>query len=256
MITGGDVTTPVFASRVLLNRERMLLARTYKRDSRGRFGSGGGPGSGRNLIDDQATVDRMFQDSTDENGQFKDEGKGDPGLAAIVHEQGFDAKPTTVSDSEFDRIVQERGAEVFYRGVKGADDLSAADIHGQFRDGEYESGYGIFGNGFYMTPDASVAERYADGTPGSVGRFALDEGARVIDYADLRGRHNETISMRWDTVADSTEILSADPGRFAAMLGYDAVRLSAGSTVPGMGTMSQTQIIILNRGALIAAAGS
>lgn len=233
------------------------------RDEHGRFGEGdggnsGGPGSGRDLSGDQAMVDRLYGEATDEHGHLIDDGKGDAGLRAIAKEQGF-GKPVTVSDDEFDRMTKEQGLDVLYRGVKGNEDesVSAADINAQYRNGEYQPGYGIFGNGYYAygEADKADAEHYADGTHGSLARYALAKDAKVVEYTDVKQAWDQNINQKWDTVADSTYTMARDPGRYAALMGYDAIRISAGSNIGGR-TMEKTQYVILNRGATVAAAGS
>ncbi len=165
----------------------------------------------------------------------------DTQLASIAAKQGFDGKPKVVSRSEMDRLTQDQ--EPLYRGVHSHDGISAADIHEQTRTGPAWFGNGIFGNGYYFAVDEEKTRHYSDGTPGSMMRAVLDPGASVISFDDLKAllrdydRRMEDNDPRWPVFND--------PGRFAAALGYDAVR------VPMSRGEGGDQVLVLNRTALI-----
>jgi hypothetical protein len=197
---------------------------------------------------------------------------GDPRdkwLAYVGAKQGFDGLPTTVNSREADAELTRGGVEL-WRGVVGFKGnrvlgaASAAEIDDRFRAGAYEPGTGIYGNGFYFSVARRVGEHYA-GKKGRLTRAVLRPGARVIDLPDL-------LEMIERTLGDDSLHLelrfgaARDPGRFATMMGYDAIRVPAGNQdgapyVKGepSGTngvnkkkfSAHVQYVILNRTALL-----
>lgn len=173
-------------------------------------------------------------------------------LAYVSTLNGFDGKPTKGS---VDEVVKAGGLEI-HRGLipNRRTGESAEVIEGRFRDGAYEPGRGNYGAGFYFTTQPGVAKMYAskpvaDGgynaklaEGGLVVRAALRPGAKIIDYDSLHKEHSEwwqkSIKERifWDTHSNNYQIpegkvgpwvsdVAMDPGRFAALRGYDAIRI-------------------------------
>lgn len=242
-----------------------LLDRTYKRDKDGKFssgGGGGGPGVGKDITGDTAAMEEIYAESVGPDGAWKDTGDGDRALRAIVERQGFDAPPTVVPAAEFDAYVRDGGHTVMYRGVnpesfwgedKWETKLSAADVHTQLREGDFRPGYGVFGNGTYMAPGRDKAESFGDGTPGSVGTYALHRDARTITYTDLRDRYDREVYSAPDYDLRSAKTgVTQDFGRYAAALGYDAIHVPVGTPMFGGSKVQREEYVILNRGALIA----
>jgi len=230
-------------------------------------GSGGGhAGVGRDVSEDSAVMKSVYDASTHE-GTWIITGKGDPAMVALAHAQGFDAHPTKLSDSEFDAEVASGGHTVIYRGTRPPDDMiqfgqqpapgspdSPAGMHEQFRSGSYRPGFGMFGNGFYMAPSHEKAASFSDGSPGSVGRFALHHDAKVVDYEYLLDQFGSVYKgPKWKAASTETKDVISDFGRFAMAKGYDAIRVSAGGKIASGGTVQNEEYVILNRGALLAA---
>ena len=147
-----------------------------------------------------------------------DRERHDAVLEAIAHAQGFDGRPST------GRLDPDR--DILSRGF-GAND-SAHDFVDQFLHGAYWAGTGIHGNGMYTTTRHERAETYgAD----ALLRMQLSPDARTTHVNDM-----------WDRIdnlqPELRRIVGGDPGRMAAMLGFDAMK-ARGSTV-----------IVLNRRAV------
>lgn len=165
----------------------------------------------------------------------------DNSFQKLVLRLGLDAKPTVVSEADFNAYVQQTGAEVKYRGVSGE---SAVD---RFKNADHNHpGSGRYGDGHYFTNSLSVAESYArqaasdkfyrDGTPRAprVMKMALSPNARVIDYSTLQQKM-AGLSPRLRSAlnkAGSSGQNSYGPNsgeaQLALKLGYNCIRVSGG----------------------------
>lgn len=177
----------------------------------------------------------------------------DRALIGIAKQQGFDGKPTKGSIED---TVKNGGVEI-HRGVvphKGTG-KSGEDLINDFKDGPYEPGTGIYGNGFYFSSSARVADHYAKGSPvrknskptpgGKSFKAALKPDAKVISDEELRTEMKawqkqvkpktqdigDLYKNDFKTPADQysphfTEYVMGDPGRFAAAKGYDAIKIT------------------------------
>lgn len=195
---------------------------------------------------------------------------GDPrdgSLRYIGTKQGYSGLPVTVTSKEAD-IELTRGGTEIWRGTqdwKGNSALaarSAREVDNEFRSGAYEPGTGIYGNGYYFSVSQRVAKHFS-GKRGVLTRAVLRAGAKVIDYDELLkivDRLFDDASL--DLVLRNNVI--ADPGRAAAILGYDAIRVvgqqdgapfvkgepSAKNSL-GHKFSAHVQYVILNRTALL-----
>jgi hypothetical protein len=175
---------------------------------------------------------------------------GDGALARILAEQGFDGAPELVDELP-------TGLLPLYRGVDpgmaewDVGGLTGAAMNEQFRTGGLFPGLGLYGNGTYFSISREVAEvyggaGYGDLPPGNILVAALRPDARVIDYDELLAE------IRREGLSES---VLADPGRYAASRGYDAIRVDGhtdGSDVAdASGRDHFTQYVVLNRRALV-----
>src|SRR6185369_775597 len=214
-----------------------------------------------------------------------DDRRSDGWLADIQREQGFDGHPQVVSPADMDAAVA-GGAVELWRGIRDNDKakISATDLAEQYRSGAVEPSPGTFGSGTYSSSRRAEAEMYAGMTgPGAGGhtmlRIALRRDARVISYADLlklqpkfagsagaeklnRDQEAELAAIDpADTAAVDAVIakysklrakqpsksrVTADMGRLAALLGYDAIVVPPGYR-GGKGSNSASEYVILNR---------
>jgi 8-oxo-dGTP pyrophosphatase MutT (NUDIX family) len=181
---------------------------------------------------------------------------GDAAALGIADRQGFADLPQVVTPEEFDRL-KEQGTigHVLYRGNKGGPyGLTAPELHQQYREGPYRVGQGLYGNGTYMAYHRGLASDpdYASDEPGSVQRYGLRKGAKIIGIEDLRKEYDRY--LKGIGKDEDERYLYGDIGRFAMARGYDAVEIPKG-TSPGIGIPAQgRQFNVLNRSAVIAEA--
>ena len=207
--------------------------------------------------------------------------RGDHLLAGIQQMQGFDGTPEVLSPDEFDTFIKENGSTELWRGFRDSDDekLKAGDLLEQYRSGALFSGNpGAYGSGTYAGDRRATAESY--GT--ALLRMALRRGSRVIKYDDLvrlqekaskskagaeldRLQRQELSQVDPSDTEKVTEILRrfeqlrskmsaknrtiSDLGRFAALLGYDAVYVPAGQA--GKKAGAPAEYVIVNRTATV-----
>lgn len=189
---------------------------------------------------------------------------GDDRLKAILQSQGFTAKPTVVSATDF-AVLEELGAVVTHRGVTATATKSADDMIKEFKDGEMFVGTGVAGNGVYSATNLEYVIKYAGDNPDNVISMAFAPRAKLISMEDAkngasvfssafydkafkRPYSNPQAGRFVDSFGDITEqqaqqlgVLFRDPGRYAALNGYDAIKY-----VDGDGGL----YVILNRGAV------
>ena len=93
---------------------------------------------------------------------------------------GMNSKPMVVDEKTFDAIQQQTGAQVLYRGEASQ---SQCD---RFMNADYShTGVGSFGDGYYFSQEAWVANDYADdkgGRNGRVMKMMLMPSARITNY--------------------------------------------------------------------------
>ena len=201
----------------------------------------------------------------------------DPFLKSILIELGYDAKPILGSKEDIEQAVKEGGIDL-WRGVSGTSPSIQAIYADSFKRGDLFVGEGFFGSGTYATPDTHIAATYAgigrdtpsgwtvddESKKAGLVHMALRKGAKVIDANeafDLARKkfkyYSETLPKRYvasrgDKGADPLVLdklqayarIYKDPGRAAALEGYDAI--SSTSELDGAGIY-----VILNRGALV-----
>jgi GNAT superfamily N-acetyltransferase len=169
---------------------------------------------------------------------------GDPWLKQIYKVLGYDALPDVIDSDDFDALIA-RGSIPLYRGLYGGG-LDIAALIDDFRYGNYYAGKGIHGNGTYLGTDHRTALAYGGlGGANNVFRLVISPNARVIDQEELHREYLAfTRSGAFDALSPDVQDLLLDEGRFAAALGYDAIR------VPGAAGDSD-YYVVLNRGVII-----
>jgi SPP1 gp7 family putative phage head morphogenesis protein len=189
---------------------------------------------------------------------------GDDRLKAILQAQGFTAKPTILSAKEFE-VLEGLGTTILHRGLTPSATKSVDSMIKDFKEGDMFVGTGVVGNGVYTGTDLSYVIKYAGGKPENVMTMALSPKARTIsvddakngakvyssaffDRAFKRPYQNPQAGRFVDSFGDLDEetfrqlgIIYQDPGRYAALNGYDAIKY-----VDDDGGV----FVILNRGAL------
>lgn len=232
--------------------EALAIVNHGSHDQRTHGRKGGGPGSGEDLLAAGRGAE-IAQAALDAAGGevagrrlYRGGGvgpHGDEALYSIAGQQGFDGPAATASRREMTKGVRQGDTEMF-RGVRPSQDGSktAAQVHEQVHAGDAHYGLGYAGNGYYMSGSSAIA-----GTYGQVGRYSLHRDSRTVDFRDLQREQAEYLST---VPAGSAEArVFADPGRYAAARGYDAIKWRRGEEVgdrPG----AEDEYIVLNRTAL------
>jgi hypothetical protein len=235
---------------------------------------------GSDMIDDLATRwDSVFQEAMDDADTFK---HGDSVINVLIAKQpGWGAPAEVVSPAALDAAVAQ-GWTQLWRGVMSAYGKDAAEIAETVRTGPWRVGYGIYGQGMYVSPRRTTAEFYREAEPasgmgapqwgpaplhewtgefergyrGGLLRMALDPRARVIEYHDLGDEHRRWLGANLGKVSDRFWAnVQNDISRFAVMRGYDVIHVQARDGIndgsdypPGIAFHSEAdQYIILNR---------
>lgn len=236
---------------------------------------------------------RLYDEFVEEGGMSWDMKKNNIGTRRLWQEQGFDAKPTLVTEGQW-ADLEASGWTPMYRGISADTDDELAGYVRQFLEGdEPYAGSGFFGSGHYTTDIRETAENYArealgigqeiqgERATGQVLDILLHKDARVIDRDDLDRLYRETSdkisrsvdeiyglrpggerARSWESLTKDEQeriadilafenIVMEDMGRFATMMGYDAIRvrnpiISYVDRTP----IKDTYYVVLNRGAL------
>jgi hypothetical protein len=207
----------------------------------------------------------------------------DDALREILRTQGFDAKPDVVSKADFDAAVKRGEVRETWRGLTTSpfSDLTPEQMAEAYRSGDLRPGTGINGNGTYVAVRRADGQYYGS----TLLRIGLRRDARVISANDLdaemdayftaskaqtaqhqslqrrmlaelakakseRARANIRRRYRAESYGPdrSSRVLAIqrDPGRFAALRGYDAIDIPKERSPD-----KHAEVIILNRAATI-----
>jgi SPP1 gp7 family putative phage head morphogenesis protein len=234
------------------------------------------------IADPPSAPTKIWQGSTNEYITTYRPVGGDPRLKALLDAQGFTAKPTVVSATEFETLVQKGGVKV-YRGVIGDDTLTAEQMVEMFKTGDMFVGTGVIGNGVYSGVNYEFVLKYAMDKPGNVLEMVLSPTAKFMEH-DVAEKGAKALSTafydkafgraysdpvmgqfvdsyveamggiptdNWKAIAFRDELRALgwtfkDPGAYAAASGYDAIRYS---DLADNG--KDAMYVILNRGAVV-----
>lgn len=95
----------------------------------------------------------------------------------LLQQLGITGRPTVVSESDFNKYVQQTGSTVLWRGWSGQ---NAVDRFKQSPNNHI--GNGINGDGYYFAPDKSTAQSYG----GTGTKAALSPNARVVSASAVK----------------------------------------------------------------------
>ncbi len=206
------------------------------------------PSKGKNLVATKGDQDKLRADVAATRKTYR--GKtADERLAAIGAIQGYDETPTVVARSEFDRLLATGDYIEAWRGVKGTSHWSstsqssvtksAAQIAEEMRSGPAYYGTGIFGNGYYLATEKSIAQQYADSTRGSMIRILIPKAAKTETFSTVHGRVRSAASSTGYSYrgngSSSGQGTLHDEGRYAAAVGLDGIENPHTAVVPGVG---------------------
>lgn len=170
---------------------------------------------------------------------------GDILLGFIARQQGY-GLPRVGDSDDIDRAVATGHTEAF-RGTQNYRTASASQQMDELRESEdFVLGYGIYGNGIYVSEDSRAADQYAGRTPGvkPIGkgkgvavRMAISPTARFADWNALRPEHEAFLNgLSAEGVNPSIIGLFMDISIYAAALGYDGMYIpdqDDGAYIPG-----------------------
>jgi len=145
-------------------------------------------------------------------------------LKSLVKEVHFDEPPKISPAKEVSKIVEEGGIELF-RGV------TEPEFTEQFKHGDYYAGKGMYGSGTYCgigkEKGIPIATSYTSNKDNCVIRMVLDKDAKIIPIKEVKKQiRNMQKSMppsQNDIDNKLINIITDNPGRWAAMNGYDAI---------------------------------
>lgn len=155
---------------------------------------------------------------------------------AIAFHEGINAKPTSLSEKDFEEYVKETGCKKIYRGVENFEDedgdvlSTGADIRKEFATAEDSTyGGGNYGSGYHFSDSENVAKGFAHkSNGGEVFECAIKPTARLMNNTE------------WESLPSSAKKqYDNDEGLYAITHGYDGISSNTGVTN------------IVNRGALV-----
>lgn len=199
-------------------------ANPYHDKGTGQFAHGPGGSSGLASGSDHVQwVDREFERL---DGMHDINSLTDKPLSVICRKQGW-GTPRTGSKADVDSAIRggwieaHRGVEDNWKTGKSAKDI----MHAMHADPNYEHGTGIYGNGSYFSVNPAIAKHFA-GKNGATVRVAINPKAKIVDYDQLKDEMADWRNANRFKVKDGTlYAMGADPGRYAAMRGYDVIRV-------------------------------
>jgi hypothetical protein len=161
-------------------------------------------------------------------------GVGDIQLEVVAKKQGFDGKPTVVTEEQMGQLEKE-GWTIAYRGIQDIEqegdlgDLKAEELAEQFRTGEYFAGFGTSGNGIYFAKDEAVAQQYAGlkggkSLVGTVIKVAIPPGV-LMSEEDFKYELSELRDLQKGTYYDGEWYGDDDIGRKIAAKGVRGVQV-------------------------------
>lgn len=204
------------------------------------------PSKGKDLIGDKAATDALRQ-KIKQDRKLYDGKTADGRLAAIGAAQGFDDTPTVLDKKDIDALLASGDYIEAWRGVRGAGGYSSrgrgssggktsTQINEEMRSGPAYYGTGIFGNGYYLATQRSVARQYADGSSGSVVRILIPKSAVTKKYDEAKTeafKNPRTSAAKGSSSYESSTLY--DPGRWAAAKGLDGIEINSHHISPGGG---------------------
>lgn len=188
------------------------------------------------VADKYSNIDEIYFDSRTDND-------GDLAMAKLAEFKKMDGLPQLVNKEELEQSVKNGDIRV-YRGIEGN---KANEYINQYKTGKCYQGYGAYGNGTYVATSYDTAFSYSGNDKNSVMEMTINKEAKVIDYGDLRKElarnvpRNRLALEEYPLEKQKELMLLTDPGRYAMVQGYDAIKVSQAD---------EDYYVILNRSAL------
>ena len=215
-------------------------------------------GVNANELVDMATKAREYADTV------KNSQDADPLLKGLYKQKGYEGLPTLIDKKEFNAAVGENKT-IVYRGVnveRGQHYTELSPYVTQFKSGDYFAGSGVHGNGTYSSTNPGTGIQYANGSTQNVMSMVLSNNFKTISIDDIKrnlftiydeitaAQKSPTISPETGFALSNTLRVINDPGRLAAMLGYDGITVPVSDWQARSGitpTITETYYVILNR---------
>lgn len=139
--------------------------------------------------------------------------QGDPLLHAVTRERGFQGLPDVVTSAEIDARAA-AGEQVLYRGV------GEPKFAEMFKDGEYYSGLGIYGNGTYSAAgsDWALADKWQDAVrtateyaghesaaKGGVMRMTVRPEAKIVGLEQVQREADAFVDEKMARISEITD---------------------------------------------------
>lgn len=215
------------------------------------------PSRGKDLLATTAAKDALRQQVKHDRKNYA--GKtADDRLAAISAMQGFDDTPTVKTKAEIDALLKTGDYIEVFRGVRSGGGKSAAKINEEMRNGPAYYGRGVFGNGYYLATQRSVANQYADGTKNSIARILIPKAAVIKDHGQMVKEAHANSAPRSKAKGGTYENGTLyDEGRYAAAKGVDGIEIkhtagvATGLSARHVAAPGQPAYTWLNRSVLI-----
>lgn len=204
-------------------------------------------------LTDVKVGDKWTKELLQSEEQVRSGGKlEDNWLHKIAEKQGFSDTPTLLDATEFDKIE----GRLIYRG------MTEEKYAVQFKDGDYFGGSGVYGNGTYFAEKRAEALGYAYEKEAQMITAKMPKDFKVIDFYDIGTELSEYKKVKGldfeynslnelykskQLTADEAKMwmkhnrVTSDIGRFAAMRGYDAIKMFN----------EDSYFVVLNRSKLI-----
>lgn len=174
------------------------------------------------------------------------------GLARVLAGEAGEFRPDpVVGDLVAAEIARQRGADgpPVVAELPGGEWLVRYTDHPeQLRRGKYRAGLGVFGAGiaFWVLTEDEDTSRFAAAGAARVDA-RLDPDARVVDLEELRRLQAAALERLdrepWTAERERWRRVISDEGRYALLLGYDAIRVRHAD--------GRVELVVVNRGALI-----
>ena len=238
----------------------------HPRAADGRFGEKSGGHNGDLTADMAALIAHppaSVQTLAEFEAKHPDNDNQDHLLGEILTARGMDQAPKLVDAAAMDALLSDGQHREILRGISAqTPDGLSKDVH-DLQAGPWFVGLGEYGNGMYCCEVDDPSERgnaytvtakYA-GTGGGVVRMTMDPEAKIVNLDDLVRQHgsafdniyNATSGAANKGAADLVGKMTTDLGRFAALKGYDAIRVR-GNDDEEWQDDEASYLVVLNRG--------
>ena len=166
-------------------------------------------------------------------------------MQKLALKMGLNAKPTVVSDAEFNRIQRQTGADVFYRGWS-----SQASAQRFMNSDLTHLGTGVYGDGIYFANNTGTASSYGRG---AMTKMMLSPKASVVDYNALVKSMPSTATKLGRSLAYAGSRGQRSYGnnegeaQWALKMGYNVIKVDNGRSTPYYYALTRDAFIVSSK---------